>query len=351
MKILVAGAGGFIGGHLVEFLKDKGYWVRGVDIKHHEHREKQGCDEFELADLTHYGAAVNACRGIDWVFQLAADMGGMGYLAEHDADMMRINTRINLNMLEAARQSGVERYFFSSSACVYPNRDAEHADLAENDAYPANPHNEYGWEKLYTERLCAVYARDYGLDTRAARFHNCYGEYGTWRGGREKAPAALCRKVAASKLARNDGTAEIDVWGDGAALRSYIHVDDLINGIWRLMEMNERDVYQAAARLSVHITGISIESRAKLYQVMLSQPLNLGDTHMVTVDELAYAVARAAGVELSINHVDGPVGVQARNADIGYAKELLNWEPQIQLKDGIARLYQWVEGEVKNAEE
>lgn len=323
MKILVAGAGGFIGGHLVEFLKDKGHWVRGVDIKHHEHRETQSCDEFEIADLTHYGAAINACRGIDWVFQLAADMGGMGYLAYHDADMMRINTRINLNMLEAARQSGVERYFFSSSACVYPDRDAEHADLKESDAYPANPHNEYGWEKLYTERMCAVYARDYGLETRVARFHNCYGEYGTWRGGREKAPAALCRKVAVSKLERNDGTAEIDVWGDGTALRSYIHVDDLVGGIWELIDSS--------------VPGIDL-------------PINLGDTHMVSVDELAHIIASVADVDLKINHVDGPVGVQARNADIIRARMLLGWHTQIKLADGIARLYEWIEGEVQRVE-
>lgn len=345
MRILVAGAGGFIGGHLVEHYKRLGYWVRGVDIKHPEFRVSTA-DEFMLLDLTETSAAKVATRGMDYVFQLAADMGGMGYLSQHDADMMRINTRINMNMLEAARINDVKRYFFSSSACVYPDRERYNADLKEDDAYPANPSNEYGWEKLYTERLCKVYTHDYGLDTRVARFHNCYGEFGTWQGGREKAPAALCRKVAVSKLKRNDGTAEIDVWGDGSALRSYIHVDDLVRGIDALMNSGVWDKNEPDETIRIAPDAEKLISRV---HYLLRNPINLGSTRMVTVDTLAYTVAQAAGVDLTLNHVDGPVGVKARNADIAMARQLLGWEPEIGLYDGIKRLYDWIEHEVRHA--
>lgn len=319
MKALVCGGGGFIGGWLTRYLQSEGWFVRGVDIKYPDFTPIYA-DEFLIRDLAIAGEALNAVAGgFEWVFQLAADMGGIGYLAEHDADMMRINTRINLNVLEAARQLNVERYFFSSSACIYPDRDKEHAKLSEEDAHPADPSNMYGWEKLYTEKMCRAYTDDYGLPTRVARFHNVFGEYGPWSGGREKAPAAMCRKIAVSKLKRQDGTAEIEVWGDGSAMRSYLHVGDAVEGIYRLMESD------------------------------FDEPVNIGSENMVSVKELAFMVADVAGVELKIKYIDGPVGVRARNANIDLARNEIGWEPTINLIDGLTRVYQWIEDQVHDS--
>ncbi len=314
-KVLVTGAGGFIGHHLVTFLKKKGYWVRGVDIKYPEFSEVDA-DEFEILDLRRWDNCLQATRGIDEVYGLAADMGGMGFISSHHAEILRNNSLINIHTLEAARINGVKRYFYTSSACVYPEykqMDANVVPLKEEDAYPAQPQDAYGWEKLIMERLCTHYREDYGLETRIVRFHNIFGPEGTWEGGREKAPAALCRKIAVAKLTGNH---EIEMWGDGEQTRSFCYIDDTLEGIYRLMRSDYRF------------------------------PLNLGSDRMVTINELAYIIADIAGIKITIKHIEGPMGVRGRNSDNTRLREVLGWEPQISLEEGLARTYPWIEQQV-----
>jgi nucleoside-diphosphate-sugar epimerase len=314
-KVLVTGAGGFIGHHLVTFLKNKGYWVRGADLKYPEY-SKVDADEFELLDLRRWDNCLQATRGIDDVYGLAADMGGMGFISSHHSEILHNNSLINTHTLEAARINGVKRYFYTSSACIYPEykqTDANVTPLKEEDAYPAQPQDAYGWEKLVMERLCNHYRQDYGLETRIVRFHNMFGVEGTWDGGREKAPAALSRKVAVAKLTGNH---EIEMWGDGEQTRSFCYIDDCIEGIYRLM------------RSDYHF------------------PLNLGQDRLVTINELAYMIAKIAGIEISIKHIAGPQGVRGRNSDNSKLREVLKWEPQISLEDGLKRTYTWIEQQV-----
>lgn len=313
-RALVTGAGGFIGHHLVKYLKSKGYWVRGVDLKRPEFSET-AADEFLLLDLRekeNCEAALRLEEGkFDEVYQLAADMGGMGFIHSAECEIMRNSALININMIHSAATAGIKQYFFSSSVCVYRDMKPQEPEMSEEEAYPAFPHNEYGWEKLYAERMALAYGRRYGVAIRIARFQNCYGPEGTWRGGREKAPAAICRKVAE---AEDGGT--IEVWGDGTANRSYIYIDDMIEGIYRLMQSD------------------------------LEGPVNIGSPEYVTVDELVQTIAEVADKKVNIKHVEGPVGVQSRN--FSNAKiYTTGWRAQFSLKDGLAQTYPWVEQQVK----
>jgi GDP-D-mannose 3', 5'-epimerase len=318
-RVLVTGAGGFVGHHLVTYLKERGYWVRGVDIKYPEFTDVDA-DEFELLDLRRRDDALIAARDVDEVYALAADMGGMGFISSNHGTILYNNALINLHTIEAARVHGVGRYLYSSSACVYPEHlqaDTEVTPLREEDAYPAKPQDAYGWEKLISERLCEYYTDEHGMETRIVRFHNVYGPYGTYDGGREKAPAALCRKVA---QAQPGGTVEI--WGDGQQTRSFCYVDDCIEGIYRIMRSDYRE------------------------------PLNLGTDRMVSIDELARIVIAISGKhDLDLVHVEGPQGVRGRNSDNSRLRELLGWEPEISLEDGLEPTYRWIEEQVERSAE
>jgi GDP-D-mannose 3',5'-epimerase len=314
-KVLVTGAGGFIGHHLVTYLKGMGYWVRGVDIKLPEYAPTDA-DEFELLDLRRWDNCLQATRGVDEVYGLAADMGGMGFISVYHAEILHNNLLINTHTLDAARVNGVKRYFYTSSACVYPEykqMDANVVPLKEEDAYPAQPQDAYGWEKLVTEHMCTHYREQYGLETRIVRFHNIFGPLGTWDGGREKAPAALCRKVA---IARLTGQHEIEIWGDGEQTRSFCYIDDCIEGIYKLM------------RSDYH------------------EPLNLGQDRMVTINQLAQIIANIAGFDVALKHVPGPQGVRGRNSDNNRLRQVLGWEPRISLEEGLTCTYNWIEQQV-----
>jgi len=313
-EALVCGAGGFIGSHLVKRLKKKGYWVRGVDLKEPEFSETEA-DEFIILDLREPEICERAVlsrqqRPFDEVYQLAADMGGMGFIHSAECEIMRNSALINIHMVHSSAKAGVARYFFSSSACVYRDMEKDEPELSEEDAYPALPDNEYGWEKLYAERMAMAYGRRYGMKVRLARFQNCYGPEGTWRGGREKAPAALCRKIAE---ARDGG--EVEVWGDGTALRAYTYIEDMLDGIILLMHSD------------------------------LEDGVNIGRREYVTVDELVQTIADVADKDIKIRHIEGPVGVQARNFTVKRIHSI-GWQSKYSLKQGIERTYPWIKEQV-----
>jgi GDP-D-mannose 3',5'-epimerase len=315
-RAVVCGAGGFIGGHLVERLKKEGLWVRGVDIKQHEFRQT-AADEFLQLDLRDPASCVQAVlvdgKPADEVYQLAADMGGMGFIHSAECEIMHNSLLINTHVSHAAAQQGVPRYLFSSSACVYRDQQPDEPDLTEDDAYPAQPDNEYGWEKLYSERVALAYRRNQGMTVRVARFQNCYGPYGTWNGGREKAPAAMCRKVAAVE---DGGT--IEVWGDGTAMRVFTYVDDLVDGIHLLMQSD------------------------------VEEPTNIGADERISVNGLVALVAEVAGKTVNTRHVDGPVGVHARNHSSDRIRAM-GWVDRHSLRDGIAKTYPWVKEQTEQA--
>lgn len=314
-RILVTGAGGFIGHHLVKYLKNKGYWVRGVDLKHPEF-EASSADEFMLLDLRNRENCLAAVKGVNEVYSLAANMGGIGFIETHKAEIVHDNILINMHMLEAARLEKVNKFFFTSSACVYPGykqNSPEVTPLKEEDAYPADAEDGYGWEKLYTERACRHYLEDYGLKTYTVRFHNIYGPLGTYDGGREKSPAAICRKIALAKPVD-----EIEVWGDGKQTRSYCFIDDCVEGIYRLMQSDYH------------------------------QPLNLGTDRLVTIDQLVEIVAKIANKKITKRYdLTKPQGVRGRNSDNNRLRQVLKWEPQVSLEKGLEVTYNWILSQVK----
>jgi nucleoside-diphosphate-sugar epimerase len=316
-KALVCGAGGFIGSHLVKRLKKEGFWVRGVDLKNPEY-SKTGADDFIIGDLREQEIVRRiADIPFDEVYQLAADMGGAGYIftGEHDANVMHNSALINLNMVEQCRLSKVKNVFYSSSACIYPaynQQDPNNPKCSEDSAYPAAPDSEYGWEKLFSERLYLSYKRNCKMNVHIARFHNIFGPEGTWTGGREKSPAALCRKIASA----NDG-GEIEIWGDGEQTRSFLFIDECVDAILRLTRSD------------------------------FSGPVNIGSEEMVTINQLAKIIMEIAGKGLSIKHIPGPLGVRGRNSDNKLIKEKLGWAPSKPLKDGLAVTYKWIKTQVE----
>ncbi|MCC7400742.1 MAG: NAD-dependent epimerase/dehydratase family protein [Chitinophagaceae bacterium] len=315
---IVCGAGGFIGGHLVKRLKDEGYWVRGIDLKHNEYGNNHA-DDFRIGDLRDPVVCENLFdRQIDEVYQLAADMGGAGYIftGEHDAQVMHNSASINLNMAESGRKHDVKKIFYSSSACMYPaynQEDPDNPKCSEDSAYPAAPDSEYGWEKLFSERLYLSYHRNYGMNVRIARFHNIFGLLGTWDGGKEKAPAAICRKVAVA-----DDGGEIEVWGDGKQTRSFLFIDECVDGVRRLMDSD--------------FTG----------------PVNIGSEEMISINDLVKMVAGVAGKKISIKNIPGPTGVRGRNSDNKLIKEKLGWGPSQPLVEGITKTYKWISSQVEH---
>lgn len=313
---LVCGAGGFIGGHLVKRLKQDGFWVRGTDLKFNEHSETSA-DDFVIGDLRNQTFVRSVIdQKFDEVYQLAADMGGAGYVftGENDADIMHNSATINLNVLDACHKRNIKRVFYSSSACMYPEHnqlDPNNPNCSEDSAYPANPDSEYGWEKLFSERLYLAYNRNYGMECRIARYHNIFGVEGTWEGGKEKAPAAICRKVA---LAENGG--KIDIWGDGLQTRSFLYVDECIEGTVRLLRSN------------------------------FEGPVNIGSEEMVSINDLAKIVISLSGKEIRINNVPGPEGVRGRNSNNKLMKAMLNWAPHEPLSIGMEKTYAWIASEI-----
>lgn len=314
-RILVCGAGGFIGGHLVNRLKSDGNWVRGVDLKENEYGNTNS-DEFIIGDLRDPEIAKKVVKGIDEVYQLAADMGGAGYIftGEHDADVMNNSALCNLNVLGAAQKQGVKKIFYSSSACMYPEynqMDPNNPKCSEESAYPAAPDSEYGWEKLFSERLYLSYQRNYGIDVRIARFHNIFGPQGTWNGGKEKAPAAMCRKAAQAK-----DNSSIEVWGDGKQTRSFLYIDECVEAVMRLMNSD--------------FTG----------------PVNIGSEEMISINDFAQMAIDLSGKKLKIKNIEGPTGVRGRNSDNKLLQEKLNWQPSLSLLEGMQKTYQWIEQQI-----
>jgi len=317
-NVLVCGAGGFIGGHLVRRLKREGYWVRGVDIKAHDFAPSTA-DEFILGDLREPDVVRKVVQDVEVVYQLAADMGGAGYIftGEHDATVMHNSATINLNLLEFGSLAGVRRFFYSSSACIYPEynqMDPDNPKCSEESAYPAAPDSEYGWEKLFSERLYLAYMRNRGVRVRVGRFHNIFGPEGTWTGGREKAPAALCRKIAEAE----DG-GEIEIWGDGKQTRSFLYIDECLEAVRRLTESD--------------VVG----------------PLNIGSEEMITINRLAEVIMDIAGKKLSIRHIPGPLGVRGRNSDNRLIRQQLGWAPSRPIREGLKKTYAWIADQVASA--
>ena len=314
---LVCGAGGFIGGHLVKRLKSEGFWVRGVDLKFHEHAETEA-DDFAIGDLRDQRFVREVVdQRFDEVYQLAADMGGAGYIftGENDADIMHNSATINLNVLDACHKRNIKRVFYSSSACTYPEHnqlDPDNPNCVEDSAYPANPDSEYGWEKLFSERLYLAYNRNYGMECRVARYHNIFGPLGTWQGGKEKAPAAMCRKVAEA----HDG-GSIEVWGDGKQTRSFLYIDECIEGTTKLLRSD------------------------------FAGPVNIGSDEMITINGLAEMVIDIADKDVSVHNIPGPLGVRGRNSDNNLIKEKLGWAPSQTLREGMEKTYAWIATEAK----
>ena len=315
---LVLGAGGFIGNHLVTRLKNEGYWVRGVDIKYPEYQEKSDADDFVIGDLKDSSVVTNVFwvnddftyQGFDEVYQLAADMGGAGYIfsGENDANVMHNSALVNLNVAKRSVETKVGKIFYSSSACMYPEHnqlDPDNPNYEESSAYPANPDSEYGWEKLFSERLYLAYNRNYGLNVRIARFHNIFGPKGTWNGGKEKAPAAMCRKVL-------EAESDIEIWGDGKQTRSFLYIDECLEGVRRLMESD------------------------------CLEPVNIGSDEMVTINQLVDIACSIENKKLVKNHIEGPLGVRGRNSDNKFIKEQIGWAPDYPLAKGIEKTYNWI---------
>ena len=316
MRVLVCGAGGFIGGHLVARLKDEGYWVCGADLKHHEYR-KSRADKFVVCDLRDQAMCNDLMQeGFEEIYQLAADMGGAGYVftGKHDADIMHNSAQINLNILDSCKRSKAKRVFYSSSACIYPKfnqQDENNPNLTEDSAYPAAPDSDYGWERLFSERMFLAFHRNYGLEVRIARYHNIFGPEGTWQGGREKVPAAMCRKISQA----TDG-GSIEMWGDGNQKRSFLYIDECLEGSIRLMRSD------------------------------WSGPVNIGSEEMVSINQLANIIMKIAGKTLTINHTEGPVGVRSRRSDNNLISKKLNWQPTQPLTEGLKLTYSWIEKQV-----
>lgn len=312
-RVLVTGGGGFIGSHLARRLKKEGHYVRIADWKRdHYFEEKEICDEFLDLDLRDLANCMKASEGVEWVFDLAADMGGMGFIQSNHSVILYNNTMISFNLVEAARRCGVKRFFYSSSACIYPEHkqlDTDNPGLKEDDAWPANPQDAYGLEKLVAEELCKHYMKDFQIEFRVARFHNIYGPHGTWKGGREKAPAAFCRKAITSQN-------EFEMWGDGKQTRSFCYIDDCVEGILRLFHSDVRE------------------------------PLNIGSEEMVDMNTMASLALKFAGKSIPIKHIPGPEGVRGRNSDNTKIRKVLGWAPSISLEDGLHRTFKWIQARV-----